>query len=96
MDPKKAIWKFDLSIENCGQTQEVDMPDGATILSAINQHDKLVVYALVQVDRPVAKRKFKVYMTGQTFKTDVNHSFVGTVAFGGGEFVVHVFETNKW
>lgn len=95
MEPK-VIWKFELSIENCGELQEVDMPDGALLLSVINQAEKVIVYALVEPEKAARKRKFKVLMTGQTFKPDMNIHFVGTVALDGGAFVVHVFEINKW
>lgn len=39
----KAVWKFDLSIENCGQVQEVEIPEGALNLSVLNQGEKLVL-----------------------------------------------------
>lgn len=93
---KKVIWKFELSIENCGELQKIDMPVGAQILSAINQGGKLVLYALVDVDKAKLSRLFKVYMTGQEFRPDNNIHFVDTVSFGGGEFIVHVFEINRW
>jgi len=92
----KAIWKYELPLESCGQPQEVEIPDGATILSAMNQDEKLVVYAMVAPARKPRKYQFKVFMTGQAIPFTVNHHFVGTVAFQGGDFVVHVFETNRW
>lgn len=92
----KTVWKFDLSIENCGQVQEVEIPEGALTLSVLNQNEKLVLYALVSPAKSVKKRKFKVFMTGQAIPFNANLHFVGTAAFDNAAFIVHVFEIDKW
>jgi hypothetical protein len=96
MAETKTVWKFDLSIENCGQVQEVEIPEGAMPLSVLNQNEKLVLYALVSPAKRPVKHKFKVFMTGQAVPFNANMQFVGTASFDGGAFVVHVFETDRW
>lgn len=92
---QKAIWKFELPL-GVPETVEVDMPDGAQMLSAINQREKLVVYAMVNPKVKARKHKFRVIETGEEFKLTVNHAFVGTVSFRNGDYIVHVFETERW
>lgn len=93
---KKAIWKFELPIDKPLDTHTLNMPQGAMTLSVLNQGEKLVVYAMVDPALSLRARKFRVFQTGQPFNMSVNYHFHGTVAFAGGEYIVHVFETDRW
>lgn len=73
------------------------MPDGAESLSVAFQDSSLVLWAMVDPDRPKSVRRFRSVMTGELFELPAHAKFVGTAqqATGGVHlpfFVVHVFE----
>lgn len=76
----------------------VEMPTGAEILSIENQHETLVVWAMVDPNATrMEQREFTLLATGATLLSDaardlnVNFLFMKTVLFSGGSFVLHVF-----
>lgn len=85
----KTIWKFDLS-----GTRELEMPEGATILSVDVQFGRICIWALVEPTAPKEKRVFCIYGTGAAIADNLG-KFIGTVQLAGGEFIVHVFEINR-
>lgn len=74
---------------------EVEMPVGAKILSAGIQYNKLMVWAIVNVDAPMEKRTIGFYGTGSKLPDDFtkDHRHISTVFEGG--FVWHIFEIVK-
>lgn len=84
----RAIWKFNLQML---QTQVVEMPDRAELLSVRVQHDELMVWALVDPEARKVERPFMLYATGEPLPDGPMGVFVGTVMFQGGDYVFHVY-----
>lgn len=63
------------------------------ILSVIEQYDKIVVYALVDLTEPTQyDYEFVVVGTGMEFPTNIQeHTFLGTVSLLKGTLILHVF-----
>ncbi len=84
-----TIWKFVL--EDAGE-QQIEMPKGARVLSAEEQHDKIVLYALVD---PLAEKEARTvwtFGTGHRVHDRAAHAqFVGTVKMEGGLWMFHIF-----
>lgn len=88
---KQVIWKYKLEMKD---RQELKLPRGAKLLSAIDQRGKVVLYALVDPDPKVPKmvRIIKMFGTGnQCDFADFQGTFLGTVKLVSGGFVIHVF-----
>lgn len=83
---------FKYQLQNGGRAV-VMMPKFARVLSVGNQHEELMLWALVDDTNDPESRTFFVAVTGQELwlyrQTD---PFIGTVLFDNGGFVVHVFE----
>lgn len=94
----KKIFKYPLMADYNGATagwcQPVELPSGAKILSVAVQNQKAaVLWALVNPDAPNETRKIYIANTdGELPETFGSHRFIGTLLFGGGEIVLHVFE----
>lgn len=79
------IYKYMLN--TCG-SQIVDMPKGSVVLSVQNQREELVLWADVPFG-PTERRKFVAIPTGMPSPFG---TYLGTVQFDGGNYVVHVYE----
>lgn len=71
--------------------QMVQMPAGAKVLSAHEQHGGVCVWALVDPDKPLASVRFRVLGTGHEFENPEAWKFVDTVKLMGGNLMFHVF-----
>ena len=81
----RSIWKFKIgAIDDI-----VEMPVGATILSAAVQGQEVYIWAIVDVNAPTAKRIIRMFTTGSYIQTD-GLEFVGTVFVDW--LVFHVFD----
>ena len=88
----RSIYKFSLM---AGENK-ITMPAMAKILHVGNQHDRIQLWAEVEVDtsmRP-AERTFYVFATGEELP-NIKLQFIGTVLLAGGVYVVHVYEKVK-
>jgi len=85
-----TIWKY---ITHDTATS-FDMPDGARILHAGEQHGQICVWALVDPSAPLKPRVIKVVGTGWLF-TESNLTYIGTVTLEDGALVFHVFEVTS-
>lgn len=83
----KTIWKFTLR-----PVIEIEMPDGAQVLSVHAQNGELCMWAQVRTENPMVKRKFLTFGTGHILPEDKRLIFVGTALLEGGSLVLHVFE----
>jgi hypothetical protein len=82
------IWKFEFEVAD---RVEVEMPEGAFVLSAgVQNPGKICVWAIVNPDARKQKRIFQVRGTGHEVFMVMANKFVGTVF--DGVFVWHVFE----
>jgi hypothetical protein len=83
------IWKWTLDVIG---VQTILMPKAAKVLSVHMQHGKPQLWALVDEDAPVERRKFATYGTGQPLPNISDHGeFVGTYQIQDA-LVFHVFD----
>lgn len=82
-----TIFKYKL---NHG-TNEIDMPDGAVILTAQIQYGEVCIWARCQTENPNVRRKFQFYGTGHSIPLNAS-KYIGTVQEMLGKLVWHVFE----
>ena len=87
----KTIWKFELETTN---TQTIEMPKDAQILSIETQSETPVLYALVDTDNELEQRLFEVFGTGHKIMYDmgVTREYIGTYKMRNDRLVFHVFE----
>lgn len=89
----RRIFKYPLVITD---EQEVELPVGAEVISALNQRGQLVLYAIVDDSvSKTEKRIVRIFGTGHV--VDVYHGsnseydFIGTVSMMNDELIWHVF-----
>ena len=85
-----AIYKYELS----GDTpQTVLLPINSTILSVVEQHQRIVMYALVDNEtQGKIQAQFLLLGTGQNFDNTLDgYTFLNTVNLSGGSLMFHVF-----
>lgn len=73
------------------QIQKVQMPIGAKILSMLNQHEEIAIWAEVNATNISEARSFITLATGAT-KPDNPLKYFTTLQFSDGNYVVHVYE----
>ena len=83
-----AIWKFEIKGSFC----DIEMPADALILNLATQYEKPCIWAQVETEAPLEKRRFVTLGTGHPFTNHEQARFVGTFMLHGGSFVGHVFE----
>lgn len=85
----KHVWKHEIEIKD---KQTVALRSGATILSVVEQNDKIVLYAIEDDVNDVGLSTFRVFGTGQPLQEpDVrNLEYVWTV-ITCGYYAWHVF-----
>lgn len=86
----QSVWKYTLEAK---ESQKVEMPLGAKILSAEEQNDQIVIYAIVDPDEETYET-FVVVVVGTGHEThfalhDMN--FLNTVKMENGKLMFHVF-----
>lgn len=86
------VWKFATPVNQLDDVIELAMPEGAAVLSAVNQREHLCIYAECDPQAAPVKRRFRVAGTDHPLTPAVNRRFVGTVIFMSGDFVLHVYE----
>lgn len=84
----KTIYKYALFIVD---EQMVALPEGAHIMSVVEQGDKPVLYARCDPTMPVKHVKVWVIGTGHECSHVEGHGFAGTVAIMDGALMFHVF-----
>lgn len=88
----KTIYKY--SLKNADR-QGVYLPNGAIILSVVNQNEDAVLYALVDSEKiEKERRNIFVHGTGHPIKNvpEYDLKFIGTLVFRDG-LVFHFFES---
>jgi hypothetical protein len=86
---------FKYSLPAIEDVIKLSMPEGAIIMSAQNQAERLCIWSVVNTEKPLVERTFYVVGTGHAFPEqilDTNVDYVGTIQFQGGSLVLHVFE----
>lgn len=84
----KRIYKYELEVAD---NQIIDIPSN-TLLSAQEQNEKIVVYALVDTESISTKYEFGINGSGNPITFDIeNFDFLGTVKMYNGSLMFHVF-----
>lgn len=85
-----TIYKYPLKIED---TQKVNLPINAEILTAQTQGDTLCLWAQVhEGNTSMEERTIEVFGTGHAMRDDYARRYIGTAKQFGGALVWHVFE----
>lgn len=84
-----TIWKYTLEVVD---SQTVEMPRDAKILSAQMQNGKLCLWAFVNTESPHNERDIVIFGTGHKMPEDCAMSHIGTIQTTGGYLVWHIFE----
>ena len=92
MKSVKKIFKHPVEIDD---ESTIKLPAGAHILSIKEQHNNIVLYAVVPfpIQEDVMKKiTIKMVGTGHDIDFDIkDYEFLGTVSLHGGELMFHVF-----
>ena len=83
----KAIWKFHIRVTD---NQEIEMPVNAKILCVQMQGGEPFIWAEVDTDAPILKRKIKVFGTGHPMP-DEQMEYIGTFQMINGRVVLHAY-----
>jgi hypothetical protein len=87
----KVIYKYPLEIKD---DQYIKLPKGSRLLSACEQYENIVIYALVDDNaEDMEDYNFVIHGTGH-YADDVfynDYQFLGTVKLRGGALIFHVF-----
>jgi hypothetical protein len=84
----KTVWKYDIT--DC-DFQEIEMPAGAQPLCVQIQAGCAQLWALVEPDREMEIRHFRLAGTGHIIQDNIRQ-YVGSFQFLGGWLIFHLFE----
>lgn len=87
------VYKYNISPSNFGELVKIDMPFGATVLTADkdSREDTAAIWALVNPEAPMMPRVFTVVGTGWDMPPAAeDFKYIGLVRIG--EYIFHVFE----
>ncbi|MFX0202612.1 MAG: hypothetical protein ACFFCW_41440 [Candidatus Hodarchaeota archaeon] len=91
MKSKQVIWKFPLKMDD---SQTIDMPVDAYVLSIQTQHNIPCLWVMCSSDAPKRTRTFETFGTGHPMPI-ASREYVGTYQVNNGNHVFHVFERFK-
>jgi hypothetical protein len=91
----KTIYKYPLPYEDIVILQ---LPYGAKILSVLNQHEKIVLYALIDTEKPKHQLvKIRIVGTGHPLEENIkDYQFIGSVALSNQNLIFHVFADSAY
>ena len=92
---KKVIWKFPFDVKD---NFTVGMPAGAQVLCVQTQFDKPNIWAMVNQEKEIHTRHFRIIGTGAPFEEDPCNEetiYIGTFQEQGGALIWHLFEVFK-
>ena len=81
-----SVWKFKLEVTDL---QQVEMPQGAQLMTVQEQGGELCLWAAVDTEAPKESRTIEIIGTGNPFH-EASRRYVASVQ--QGVFVWHVFE----
>ena len=82
----KTVYKYSVPIAD---NPVIPLPEGAKVLSVGAQDYEVKLWALVDPDKPMVSRNFRLAGTGHDIEGNNLH-FIGTVIMNG--LVLHLFE----
>ena len=83
-----TIWKYELNLHGITTIQ---MPYGAEVLCVQPQHDKPVIWAVVDRRVETESRSFEMIATGGYYY-DERKKYIGTIQLDSGNYIAHLFE----
>ncbi len=83
------IWKQVLAVVD---TQEIEVPKGARLLTAREQNNQPCVWFMCDPDAPKTKRTIYICGTGHEAPDWHETNYLGTAITHGGGLVWHIFE----
>ena len=84
-----TVWKFELE----GNTNiEVEIPEGAEILTFATQRHKPCLWCLVNTKNRKETRRFLLAATGRSLDNEKVIDYIGTIQLEGGNLIYHLFE----
>jgi len=86
---EKRIFKYHLAVTDF---QQIEMPEDAEILSLQIQKGKLCLWALIDIDKVLKYREFRMFGTGHLIPNDENLKYIGTFQLFDGGLMFHCFE----
>ena len=91
----RTIYKysFDKEFPACYGSFEIEMPIGVRILSVAPEGTKVMIWALVDTDKPLETVRFRIVGTGHELPSDKPFYFVAT--FFEKPFVWHLFSAQQ-
>jgi len=86
-----TIWKYPIPIQN---SFELELPERSAVLCVQVQHDQPCIWALVNSEASLVKRKFLLLGTGQNAgAVEINtQSYIGTFQLREGNLMFHLFD----
>jgi len=86
----KVVGKFTLK----DHESNLEIPEGYEVLSVVEQHNKIVLYCIVNPENELVDAQFLVIGTGWDIpdKATDDMKFIGTVVISNGALVWHVFQ----
>ena len=82
------IGKFPLSMED---VQQIEMPEGAEILTVQLQRGTPCIWALIDTDKPKQLVEIEMFGTGHPMD-DKLRKYIGSFQMKEEQFIFHVFE----
>ncbi len=83
------IFKYEITTTD---SQQIEMPRGATILTVQVQYANPCLWALVAENADTELRTIRVFVTGHDVPRPVSMKYIGTYQLNEGSFIGHVFE----
>jgi len=87
-----SVYKYEVPV---GEHVDIEIPQGAEILSVQTQNDQPCIWALVDKRAPMERRKFRIAGTGHSIDNPNALTFIGTFQMHGGSLVFHLFEYGR-
>lgn len=91
----KTVWKYTLPWPPPSDLVGFRMPKGARPLTIQTQAGRPCVWALVDDERPLEPRWFRIAGTGHPIEDEIaEDGYIGTFQVIGGGLIFHVFEVS--
>lgn len=87
-----TIWK---TVLKATDVQVIDVPAGAEMLCAREQHDEIAVWYRCDPGAPKSPRTIAIIGTGHPAPDVGDGHYLGTASLRGGALMFHVFEQTK-
>jgi hypothetical protein len=84
----KTVYKYPVPPDD---TFEMMLPQGAQILTVDLQFGEMQLWALIDPDAPLNRRRFRLAGTGHPIK-ERNLLYINTFQAHGGALILHLFE----